>query len=215
MPGSGWLENEGITRENIDQKTAAADAKIDGGLLLQNLGLGAGIFPPWLGQEAFRLSTATHIEAPMVKRFQAFQKTLRDAYVVILKFVLQNAGIEMENIDIDLDFPPIVNKSRMESAQMLGKFLEKLPEFSGNEELQSYWLTLIGFDKPDLMVKQVKATAPEPEPVPSGDANLSEAADGKARAFISTAAAIRGLVPFIESEEWLEGEDKIGKEETG
>lgn len=157
------LENEGINRTPIDQKTAAADAKIDSDMLVEQGGLGAGIFSQWLGKEAHRLSTTKVIETPMMKAFQAMQKTLEDAYTTVLQFVLVNAGIPEEEAGVDLDFPPIVNKSRVESSNMLVQFLDKMPWFVESEEIQAFWLTLIDVNKPELVVANAATKRKEME----------------------------------------------------
>lgn len=154
--GSDWFENEAITRTPIDQKTAAQDARIDSANMLRLASIGMGVMPPWMGNDnSFRLATSKSIETPMMKMFQVYQQVLKDSFGIIFDQVLINAGFGEEDRKIDLNFPPIVTKSRKESFDMMDTFLDRYPEFRANENIQEFQLTLIGIDHPDRIVTSV------------------------------------------------------------
>lgn len=180
--GSTHLHNEGNIRTPVEQKTAAQDAKIDGDMLIQMVGLGSGIFAQYLGQEAYRLTTTRVIEGPMMKAFQSYQQTLSDAYAVIFNFVLENAGVPEKDREFDIDFAPINDKARSEAMEMLETFLEQFPEFRASKELQTYGLGLLNINNVDQVLAEVSEAGDQVPP-----ATIEDAASGMSQAALAFA----------------------------
>ena len=73
--GSTWLENQSANLERMPLSTGAGDAKTDGDQLLLMASLGGGMFPHWMGAgDAYRLATATAMEAPLMRQFSRYQQ---------------------------------------------------------------------------------------------------------------------------------------------
>ncbi len=167
IPGGAAIHNDGFTLKNIEQKTAAQDAKIDGDLLLQMAGVSASVFPQYFGTESQRLATQRSIESPMMKAFKSFQKTLEDTFEVIIQFVFEVEGVPADQRVVDIDFPEIVDKARPEQMEMLKKLLELFPQFAQSEEVQSFGLGLVGLNNPDQIIDKVGEA--EKEPIPASE----------------------------------------------
>ena len=72
--GSTFLENQSATLERLPLTTGAGDARTDGEGLLHMAALGGGLFPHWAGVgDAYRLATATAMEAPLMREFSRYQ----------------------------------------------------------------------------------------------------------------------------------------------
>lgn len=164
IPGGTAIHNEGYTLKNIEQKTAAPDAKIDGDMLMQVSTLGASMFPQYYGQESYRLATQRSIESPMMKAFKAFQKTLGDTFEAIIQFVFKIENVPEDQRVVDLDFPEIVDKARPEQMEMLKKHLELFPQDAQSDEVRSFSLSLVGLNNPEQIIEEVgEGEEPEPE----------------------------------------------------
>jgi len=88
--GSTWLENEAADLSRLGQGTAAGDAKVDGEGLLQMAGLGGGLFPHYLGAgDAYRLATATSMEAPVFRQFSRYQSFWAAQFRKMVRIVLE------------------------------------------------------------------------------------------------------------------------------
>lgn len=90
--GSAWLENEALSRQRMPLTTGAGDAQIDGGALLAQAAIGAGVFSHYAGRgETFRLATATAMEGPLLRQWQRYQGYWADAWrdMVVLVLTMQ------------------------------------------------------------------------------------------------------------------------------
>lgn len=177
--GSSYLHNEGVERTPVEQKTAAPDAKIDGDMLVQMVGLGSGIFAQYLGQEAYRLTTTRVIEGPMMKAFKVYQQVLFDAFSVIFDFVLENAKVPEEKRQFDIDFPPIVEKARAETMEMLERAVGFYPQLMSSKEVQAFTISLLGINNVDQVLEEIDNSDDGNDDIP---ATVEEAAVGMSQA---------------------------------
>ena len=170
--GSTVVEGEGATLSNMKQETGAAAAKIDGAEILRNIGVGAGIFPHWLGAgEAFRLATASAMDAPQIKAFEKYQAIWLEVWAAITKFVLEANRIT--DVIVDLSYPPIFPKAKGEQVDALDKVAARWPEIAARDETRRLAMELIGIKKADQieLEKHVPAVS-----VPSLPAEEAQAA---------------------------------------
>jgi len=72
---SEWVENEAMTRERMPLGTGASDAEKDGSMLLSQATLAGRLFPSYLGAggQAYRLSSMTTMEKPVMRAFNSYQ----------------------------------------------------------------------------------------------------------------------------------------------
>ena len=91
--GSTWIENEAATMERLPMGSGAGDAKTDGDALLQMAGLGAGLYPVWLGNgDTNALASATSMERPMQRQFSRYQTFWAAQWRKLVRIVLGMAA---------------------------------------------------------------------------------------------------------------------------
>ncbi len=187
-PGSIYFENQSAELAPMSQETGAAAAQVDGNMLLQNIGVGAGIFPHYFGAgEAFRLATATAMEGPMLKMFENYQGIWYGIWDAIFDFVLENAGIPKERRTMAIVLPRILPQSVTDFIAMLAAF----PGMAQSEQVQAHALTLIGMNNPGDIIKALQDAGVAlgvPTPVVSPLMGMAESADadtGPLDAFIA------------------------------
>lgn len=91
--GSTFLENQAAELSRLPLTTGAADAKTDGEALLLMTGLGGGLFPHWIGAgDAYRLATATSMEAPLLREFSRYQNFWAAIFRSVARVILWAAG---------------------------------------------------------------------------------------------------------------------------
>lgn len=170
-PGGTWIGSQGIDFENVEQKTAAQDAKIDADLLLMVAGVATGIFPQWYGVESQRLATQRSIEAPMLKAFRNYQQVFASALTTVFNYVLNRNKIEVDKID--LDFPPMMEKERKELLETIEIFVRVFPQFATSTELQSLAVATVGLNNPEDIVEEANKAAPQTSQDDMGEPSLA------------------------------------------
>ena len=92
VAGSTFVENNAADLQNMPLTTGAGDAKTDGEALLTMAGLGGGVYPHWIGAgDAYRLATATSMEAPMYREFSRYQSFWAAQFKKLVRIVLWSA----------------------------------------------------------------------------------------------------------------------------
>lgn len=158
--GALWLENAGAELKNMNMETGAAAAKIDGAMLMQMTGAGVGIFPHYFGAgESFRLATATAMETPMLKAFEAYGADWVDFWTDVFNFVLTVNGVKDSNFDIRT--PPVFPLNKEKSLEAITNLVSTVPGFIQIPELQKLILTLLGFSGVDDILSNVEFKVPE------------------------------------------------------
>lgn len=90
--GSTVVENEGSTLDWIKTDTGAGDALNDERIMRMMVGAGVGVMNHYFGDEAnANLATATAMELPMLKMYEAWQTLLTHVIKDVLDFLLQTA----------------------------------------------------------------------------------------------------------------------------
>lgn len=110
VAGSTWLENDAAELSRLPLNTGGSDAKTDGDALLLMAGLGGGVYPHWLGAgDAYRLATATAMEAPMQRQFNRYQRFWASQFRKMVRIVLTaknfygGAVIQDMTADVSID----------------------------------------------------------------------------------------------------------------
>jgi len=148
-PGSTYVENDSSNLSPIKAETGAAAAQTDGSMLLQMAGVGAGIFPHYYGSgESFRLATATAMELPMLKIFRAEQEFWASVYNDLIQYVFEVAGVLEEERQVDIDFPPIVERDVAEAMDAIFKSVTIVPRLADALEMKTLILTTLGINNP-------------------------------------------------------------------
>lgn len=90
--GQTVVENAGSTMEWVKTDTGGGNAQVDERLLRMMVGSALGVMNHYFGDEAnANLATATAMELPMLKNYQAWQQLLQDVLTELIDFVLATA----------------------------------------------------------------------------------------------------------------------------
>lgn len=193
-PGTGpaataaktFLENGNVELSNMPRTTGASDAKTDFKTIRLMIAGGVGMTEPYFGDaESGNLATATAMELPMLKQFQSHQKLWGDAWVDMFTIVMYFMGVagtakEMEAIEVDVDFPPIVEADITKIVVAIVSACAEFPELKQPETLKLLLITMGVNNVDDVMERvlvdqkanQVKADniaggkAPDGSPMP-------------------------------------------------
>lgn len=123
--GSMAITNKAVSWDRFNMATGASDAEIDGRMLFNMVGIGAGLFPHWLGMgEAFRLATATSMEGPLLRgfaRYQLFWKSVwQDLFDHVLAMAEKYGSQTFENKTVEIALDPLLQTDLTELATALG-----------------------------------------------------------------------------------------------
>ena len=153
--GSQWYENQNTTLTNMKQETGSAAAQVDGSMIMQQVGVGAGIFPHYFGGgEAFRLATATAMESPMLRGFGTFRSLLHDMYQDDFAYVLGVAGVKDAKVQVDSQ--DIVPEQVASVVNALDKILQRFPGFVESGDVKKRALNVLGVADADAVIKELK-----------------------------------------------------------
>lgn len=148
-PGSTWVENLAASLENLKMETGAAAAKVDGAMLLQLIGAGAGIYPHYLGSgESFRLATAKAMESPMRKQFDAYAGEWEDIYGAILRWVADQSGIDLTDVKLEVIAPDVFPQDATAYTKSVAEAVKTFPDFVDAETLKLNTLSVLRVSEP-------------------------------------------------------------------
>lgn len=118
--------NKSVNWDRFNMASGASDAEIDGRMLFNMVGIGAGLFPHWLGHgESFRLATAQAMELPTLRNFQRYQMFWQSIWQDMFDFVLMqaerygNQSFPEQGVAIELD--PLLQEDLTALADALGQ----------------------------------------------------------------------------------------------
>jgi len=147
-PGSTWAENEGVDMQPLKMDTGASDAQTDAALYLQNIGVGSGIFPHYLGSgDSFRLATAEAMEAPMQKAFESFQQLWIDEYRYIFEFIVKLSDKRrksLKRLNLDVEAPLILTVDVPRVIHALNETMNVEPAYKELPDLHKMLWTHLG-----------------------------------------------------------------------
>ncbi len=205
--GSTRMENEGRTLEPVKSNSDAPDAEIDLRAILQMFCIGVHLMPQLFGTESRRRETQQAIEGPTLRVFASYQQVLASIYEEIFAFVLVSAGIDMEKVKIELTFPPIKERERPATIEMLDQITNTWPEFIESEDVKALALTTAGLKKAETIIEETKDLRPDPvaPPAPEQEREPVTAADMETRLTVMLSQGLACLAE-AKSVEFKEGE---------
>ena len=157
VAGSTWLENAGAELTTMKQETGAAAAKVDAGLFMQMAGLPSGIFPHYFGSDnSFRLATATAMEPPMMKTFEAYQGLWADVYENIILWVWNKMDVPEAEQSLNTTASPIQESNTGAILESVTKLVTTFPALADSEDLMKWALQTLGINDADELIKALE-----------------------------------------------------------
>jgi len=184
---STFIENSAATLEDMPKGTGAGDAKTDGEALLLMAGLGAGLYPHYLGAgDAYRLATATAMELPVKKKFTRYQKFWEAQFLKMAKIVLWAAkeyGNQLfeEPIQIDVTMDKLLDFDLGTLANLFSSIFNPsylaglIPSGAAKGSIAQVWrivLQILGISNADDLTSDDAFEIVEPEQVTAELAKL-------------------------------------------
>lgn len=162
-PGSQLVTNEAVDVQNMKQDTGASGAQVDGNTLMMMAGAAVGIYPHYYGAgDAYRLATATAMELPMLRNFEAYQKILIDMYRQIFRYVLAVNGKEDFPLsEIDVLGPDVFPGDSGTDLNNLEKVASMEPGIVETEPFTKRLLNILEFEDTDGLLKEIQKTREE------------------------------------------------------
>jgi hypothetical protein len=158
-----FVENQYAKLENMKQETGAAAAKVDGEMLIQMAGLGAGVFPHYIGQgDSAILATATMMEGPMLRQFDAERLEVHDYYRNIFEWLLDLAGVpEGDDRKIDISSMPVNIATTDSDVAAIAALTTVWPELKGSDELRKRALSIMKMENVEEILAALEDFAGE------------------------------------------------------
>lgn len=159
-PGGTWLQNKSIALDAMPRATGAGDAQADSNTLKLMVSAGTGIMLHYYGDPSTgNLATATAMELPMLKMFASYQRFWVDVYRDIFSIALDEDPDE-EPVEIDIDFPPILEEDVQKLATFLTSVTSVFPEAKIPDLLQ-LMLQTFGLNNLDEIMEKIAANKTE------------------------------------------------------
>ena len=156
VAGSTFLENLNASLSSMKQETGAASAKVDAELFMQQVAVGSGIFPHYLGLgNSFRLATATSMEPPMFKAFSAYQELWRDTYMLIFDWAMEQMGVPDDDREVTVTGEKIREQDIAPIIDGIEKMVRTFPSLAASEDVAKHALSLLGFTNPAEVMTQL------------------------------------------------------------
>jgi hypothetical protein len=178
--GSTWIENQGSNLEPIKTDTGASGAESDGRMIRNQICVGVGIFPHYMGDlETSNLATATAVELPMIKQFSAYQQIWSDVFQDIHSIVLEHNGVPEDKRFVDLDFPEIAPSDAVAALAAIQSLVAAFPQTADIQDVLKQALINIGLNNVqeiiDGLPEKEEATEQPTAAQPETEANLIQA----------------------------------------
>ncbi len=136
MPAAGSMAitNKAVNWDRFNMSSGAQDAKADGAMLFNMVGIGAGLMPHWLGMgESFRLATATAMETPTLRNFERYQRfwqsIWRDMYDHVLAMAEKHGGQNFQEKGVEIALDPLLQTNLSELATAIEQ-VKDVPEIA-------------------------------------------------------------------------------------
>jgi hypothetical protein len=158
------LQNDAVNIEQMPRGSGGGDAKNDGDQLKLMHCAGTGIMLHYFGDPSTgNLATATTMELPMLKQFEAYQAQWSDAWRDIFAWVLdEDPTNDLERTPIDIDYPYMVQKDLQILANSINTFTTAFPELKV-EPIITLILTSLGINNVDQVLDMIELKAQENE----------------------------------------------------
>lgn len=154
VAGSTWLENRAATLTAMPRATGGRESRDDSDLFKLMIAPGVNIMLHYFGDPSTgNLATATSMELPMRKAFQAYRQLWVEFYEDLFGLVLARAGKEKAKVDID--FPPILDADVATLGQSLTAVKAAQPEIPDQPEMIQHTLTAYRLNNVAEIVKRI------------------------------------------------------------
>jgi hypothetical protein len=126
VAGSTLVENQAVDTTDLPMMTGAADAKTDGEMFAWMALLSGGVFPHYAGMgDAYRLATATAMEAPIQRQFSRYQvfwsAQFRKMVRVVLQMKEKYGGAHFSTYEAEVSTDKLVEVDLDGMSQALGR----------------------------------------------------------------------------------------------
>ena len=161
--------NDGVDLESADMDTGADSAKEDGLSIMRMAGLGAGVFPQYLGDgDMANYAMANTMELPLTKQWNAFQHILQNMYSDIFGIVLEHVSPRRNRVKrhVDIYLPELIRKELAKVVDALSKLYSVTPGIAESEEMLRHVLSLFDIDNTQLVIDEIKKARSEMEQQP-------------------------------------------------
>ena len=214
-----FIANENVNLDQLNTNSNAANAYQDGRMIRQQVGAGVGITEQNLTGDpsVANLASATQMEGPMLKMFEAWQQLFHDEFVYILDFVV-NMAIQYGDLDpsqpyrdadgvqhdfdptVEIDFPPIVSKDLATFISAIAQLISAQSlagrEYIPADRLAVYILQAFGETDVDTVlaelqqVEALKAMQATVQPAATDGANLPDPTATQAQQLTAALASL-------------------------
>ena len=153
-PGANWIQNDGLNLEAMPRQTGASDAKVDSDNLKLEVCAGTGIMLHYFGDPSTgNLATATAMELPMLKMFEAYQQLWKDAWRDMFSIVLEEDPDE-EAADIVITLPDIIDQDLQPQAMFMSNLFQNFPEAKIPSIMRRY-LSILGVENLEEVMEEI------------------------------------------------------------
>jgi hypothetical protein len=158
VAGGARVHNGAVEWKPVPQETGADAARVDGDMLMNQAGIGAGVMAQYLGRgDLPNYAMANSMEGPMLKQWESYQEQLEDMFQTLFRI----AGLEVE-----VNTPELIRKDTPAMLDGFGKIAQVVPGLTQSQELIRQILTLFNLDNEDTIVKEIEdaiRNMPEPQ----------------------------------------------------
>jgi hypothetical protein len=131
VAGSTLVENQAVDTTDLPMTTGASDAKTAGEMFSWMALLSGGVFPHYAGMgDAYRLATATAMEAPIQRQFSRYQQFWSAQFRKMLRIVLQMkekyGGVSFSTYEAEVSTDKLVEVDLDGMSQALGRVFETI-----------------------------------------------------------------------------------------
>jgi hypothetical protein len=161
---STWLQNQGLKLELQKQDTGAVNATADADLFKTMFGSSVNLPLHYFGDpRTGNLATATAMELPILKGFEMNQQLWTDVYLDLYRYVLAHQGVKVKKAELDVDWPPIIQKDLPKLADALQKLKDVVPELAERAEIIALVFAAAGVNNVTEIVEAIMKKRKERE----------------------------------------------------
>jgi hypothetical protein len=174
-PGGTWVQNDGLDLQAVPKMTGAGDAATDGNQLKLMVAAGVGIMLHYFGDPSTgNLATATAMELPMLKMFESYQELWKDAYMDIIRIVLDEDSEDGTEEEADVvptpdpaqepqaeqetvvELPPILADDLGALGTAINSFATQWPEMADEDEILTMVLAAMRVNNVEEVLKNLR-----------------------------------------------------------
>ncbi len=161
-PGSTWVQNENMTKDEGAPITNAGEAMSDARIFRQPIASGVGITEANLtGDPAIgNLASQVQMEGPMLRTLEEYQQLWEEVFTELWQIVLEYNGIDPDTY-VDVDLPRAINVPLTELWTVVSGGVQSnlIPREEGARQL----LQAIGSNQVDDLLRQLETERQEKE----------------------------------------------------